>query len=343
MQTLIGKASILLEALPYIKNFYGETFVIKYGGSAFTDENLRTLFAKDIVLLKYIGINPIIVHGGGPQISSFLKKLNIPTEFVGGLRITTKEVMQIVEMVLCGFVNKDIVSLINSHGGNAVGISGKDANLLFVKKVFTQKYLKNLGIEENVKKDVGYVGEIIKVKPEILKKLIEDKFIPVIAPIGVGIDYQEETKLATYNINADLAAGEIAASLPSRKLIILTDVEGLKIETNKLKNLLNSFKDYKILKEKENEIINIKDNNKVLLKFKKLDENFYLISKFSLKFLNTFIQKGIIKGGMIPKLLSCKTALKRGVRKAHIINGKVPHSILLEIFTKEGVGTEIVL
>ncbi|HIP93272.1 MAG TPA: acetylglutamate kinase, partial [Desulfurobacteriaceae bacterium] len=166
MQTLIGKASILLEALPYIKNFYGETFVIKYGGSAFTDENLRTLFAKDIVLLKYIGINPIIVHGGGPQISSFLKKLNIPTEFVGGLRITTKEVMQIVEMVLCGFVNKDIVSLINSHGGNAVGISGKDANLLFVKKVFTQKYLKNLGIEENVEKDVGYVGEIIKVKPE---------------------------------------------------------------------------------------------------------------------------------------------------------------------------------
>jgi len=341
MQTLIEKASILLEALPYIKNFYGETFVIKYGGSAFTDENLRTFFAKDIVLLKYIGINPIIVHGGGPQISSFLKKLNISTDFVGGLRITTKEVMQIVEMVLCGFVNKDIVSLINSHGGNAVGISGKDANLLFVKKVLTQKYLKNLGIEENVEKDVGYVGEIIKVKPEILKKLIEDKFIPVIAPIGVGIDYQEETKLATYNINADLAAGEIAASLPSRKLILLTDVEGLKIETEKLKDILNSFKSYEILEE--NEVINIKYNSKVLLKFKRLDENFYLISKFSLKFLNTFIQKNIIKGGMIPKLLSCKTALEKGVKKAHIINGKVPHSILLEIFTKEGVGTEIVL
>ena len=341
MQTLIGKASILLEALPYIKNFYGETFVIKYGGSAFTDENLRALFAKDIVLLKYIGINPIIVHGGGPQISSFLKKLNISTEFVGGLRVTTKEVMQIVEMVLCGFVNKDIVSLINSHGGNAVGISGKDANLLFVKKVSTEKYLKNLGMKENIGKDVGYVGEIVKVRPEILKKLIEDKFIPVIAPIGVGIDYQEETKLATYNINADLAAGEIAGSLPSRKLILLTDVEGLKVEIDKLKDILNVFKYYRILKE--DEIINIKDNSKVLLKFKKLDKNFYLISKFSLKFLNLFIQKGVIKGGMIPKLLSCKTALEKGVKKAHIINGKVPHSILLEIFTKEGIGTEIVL
>ncbi len=343
MEILIEKASVLLEALPYIKNFYGETFVIKYGGSAFVNENLRPLFAKDIVLLKYIGINPIIVHGGGPQISSFLKKLNIPTEFVGGLRVTTKEIMQIVEMVLSGFINKDIVGLINSHGGNAVGISGKDANLIFVKKVLTDKYLKSLGIEENIQKDVGYVGEIIKVNPEVLKKLIEDKFIPVIAPIGVGIDYQEETKLATYNINADLAAGEIAGALPSRKLILLTDVEGLKIEINKLKNILNDFKDYKIIRINEDEIIEVKNNTKLLLKFKKLDRNFYLISKFSLKFLNTFIQKSIIKGGMIPKILSCKTALEKGVKKAHIIDGRVPHSILLEIFTKEGIGTEIVL
>jgi len=341
LEKLIGKAKVLLEALPYIKNFYGETFVIKYGGSAFTNEELRPLFAKDIVLLKYIGINPIIVHGGGPQISEFLKKLKISTEFFAGLRITTKDVMKIVEMVLCGYVNKDIVNLINIYGGNAVGISGKDGNLLFVKKVETKEYLDKLGIsyEEDNLRDIGYVGEVIKVNPDILKKLIEDKFIPVVAPIGVGIDYKEGTSLTSYNINADLAAGKIAASLPARKLILLTDVEGLKLKRKDKENIFK-FLNKKGYIVKENSIF---DKDREILKIKDLDEDFYLISKFSLRLLKSFIEKGIIKGGMIPKLLSCKDALEKGVNKAHIIDGRIPHSILLEIFTKEGIGTEIIL
>ncbi|SMP08805.1 N-acetylglutamate kinase [Desulfurobacterium pacificum] len=292
MERLIEKASVLLEALPYIKRFYGKTVVIKYGGNAMVKEELKASFAEDVVLLKYIGINPVIVHGGGPQIGEFLKKLNIPTKFVGGMRVTDRETMNIVEMVLVGKVNKEIVKLINSHGGNAVGLSGKDGNLIVAEKINSEQYLKEVKAPEII--DLGYVGKVKKVNPEILKNLLDSKFIPVIAPVGIGEDYE------AYNINADLAAGEIAAALKAEKLIMLTDVEGIKDERG---GLLRSLKRSEIAE---------------------------------------LIDKGVIKGGMIPKVRACEAALISGVKKAHIIDGRVKHSILLEIFTQEGIGTEII-
>ncbi|SNR67147.1 acetylglutamate kinase [Desulfurobacterium atlanticum] len=291
MERLIEKASVLLEALPYIKRFYGKTVVIKYGGNAMVDDELKRSFAEDVVLLKYIGINPVIVHGGGPQIGEFLKKLDIKTRFIGGMRVTDKETMNIVEMVLVGKVNKEIVKLINSHGGNAVGLSGKDGNLIEARKIDYKKYLSEVKATEII--DLGFVGEVEKVNPAIVFKLLESKFIPVIAPVGVGKDYE------AYNINADIVAGEVAAALKAEKLIMLTDIEGIK------------------------------------------DKNGDLMSVLSKDDIPQLIEDGTISGGMIPKVKACQIALGGGVKKAHIIDGRVKHAVLLEIFTKEGVGTEI--
>lgn len=291
MEKLIEKASVLLEALPYIKRFYGKTVVIKYGGNAMVKEELKKSFAKDIVLLKYIGINPVIVHGGGPQIGEFLKRLNIETRFVGGMRVTDRETMNIVEMVLVGKVNKEIVKLINSHGGNAVGLSGKDGNLIVARKMDSKKYLSEIKSSEVA--DLGFVGEVEKVNPEIVFKLLESKFIPVIAPVGVGKDFE------AYNINADIVAGEVAAALKAEKLIMLTDIEGIK------------------------------------------DKEGNLISTLSKDEIPALINDGTISGGMIPKVKACQIALSAGVKKAHIIDGRILHAVLLEIFTREGIGTEI--
>lgn len=292
MKKLIEKVTTLLEALPYIREFYGKTVVIKYGGNAMVNEELKRAFAEDIVLLKYVGINPVIVHGGGPQIGELLKKLNIPTKFVGGMRVTDRETMNVVEMVLVGQVNKEIVKLINSHGGNAVGLSGKDGNLIIAEKIDSKEYLSQVRAPEII--DLGFVGKVKKVNPEIVNKLLESKFIPVIAPVGIGEDYE------AYNINADLVAGEMAAALKAEKLIMLTDVEGLKDKTGQLIRSLYRSQ------------------------------------------ISDLIEKGTVSGGMIPKVKACEIALTGGVKKAHIIDGRLKHSILLELFTQEGIGTEII-
>ncbi len=292
MEKLIEKVSTLLEALPYIKEFYGKTVVIKYGGNAMVNEELKKAFAEDIVLLKYVGINPVIVHGGGPQIGELLKKLNIPTRFVGGMRVTDRETMNVVEMVLVGQVNKEIVKLINSHGGNAVGLSGKDGNLIVAEKIDSREYLSQVKAPEII--DLGFVGKVKRINPEIVNRLLESKFIPVIAPVGIGEDFE------AYNINADLVAGEMAAALKAEKLIMLTDVEGIK---NREGNLIHSLTRSEI---------------------------------------SHLIENGTVSGGMIPKVKACEIALTGGVKKAHIIDGRVKHSILLELFTQEGIGTEIV-
>ena len=297
VERLIQKADILLEALPYIRKFKGKTFVIKYGGSAMVDESLRESFARDIVLLKLVGINPVIVHGGGKHINEMLKRLEIEVEFVGGLRKTTEEVMHIVEMVLSGDINKDIVALINKHSGEnvyAVGLSGRDGRLLKAKKIDVEYFVEKLGIEPP-SGDIGLVGEVKEVNTRLLQVLIAQNYIPVIAPIGVG----EEGE--AYNINADIAAAAVAKALKAEKLIYLTDTEGVK------------------------------------------DKNGNLIKKLKDDQIEELIKNGTIKGGMIPKVRSAVEALKGGVKKVHIIDGRLPHSILLEIFTDEGVGTEITL
>jgi len=287
----LEKVSVLLEALPYIRKFYGKTVVIKYGGNAMVNEELKEAFAQDVVLLKYVGINPVIVHGGGPQIGELLEKLNIPTRFVGGMRVTDRETMNVVEMVLVGKVNKEIVKLINSHGGNAVGLSGKDGNLIVAEKIDSEKYLAEVRAPEII--DLGFVGRVKKINPEIVNRLIESKFIPVVAPVGIGEDFE------AYNINADLVAGEMAASLKAEKLIILTDVEGIKDGEGKL------------------------------------------ITSIERGRLTELIEKGTVYGGMIPKVKACEIALTGGVKKAHVIDGRIKHSLLLELFTQSGVGTEI--
>ncbi len=285
-------ASVLIEALPYIQKFSNETIVVKYGGNAMVDENLKKNFALDIILMKYVGLNPVVVHGGGPQIGSFLKSLSIESQFVDGMRVTDQQTMDVVEMVLAGKVNKEIVSLINQHGGLSVGLSGKDGKLLIARKM---KYMRDKGDNQPPEIiDIGMVGEIEKINNKVLLSLIENQFIPVIAPVGVG----EGGK--TYNINADLVAGGIAASLKARKLILLTDTEGV------------------------------------------LDKNKELISSIRVDEVGELIKDGTIKGGMIPKVNCCLEALASGVNKAHIIDGRKEHAILLEIFTKGGIGTEIV-
>ncbi len=291
MEKLIEKASILLESLPYIRKFYGKTVVIKYGGNAMVKDELKSSFAEDVVLLKYVGINPIVVHGGGPQIGEVLKKLNIKSSFAGGMRITDSETMKVVQMVLVGMVNKEVVSLINSHGGTAVGLSGKDGKLLEAERINSSDYLRSVGVIENV--DLGYVGSIKKVNANIIERLLESNFIPVVAPVAFGEGNE------TYNVNADTVAGEIAASVRAEKLIMLTDIRGIK---NKQGNLISTLKRIEI---------------------------------------SDLIRNKTISGGMIPKVKACEIALMSGVKKAHIIDGRVKHSILLEIFTQKGIGTQI--
>lgn len=288
----LDRAKVLIEALPYIRRFSNATIVVKYGGHAMVDKRLKKNFALDIILMKYVGLNPIVVHGGGPQIGSFLKKLSIESEFVDGMRVTDKQTMDVVEMVLVGKVNKEIVALINLNGGQSVGLSGKDGQLITARKM---KYFKDKGADQPPEIiDMGMVGEITSINDRVLVSLLESQFIPVIAPVGVG------KKGETYNINADLVAGHIAASLKARKLVLLTDTEGV------------------------------------------LDKEGKLISTLKMKEAQGLINDETIKGGMIPKIKCCLGALKDGVRKTHIIDGRKNHAILLEIFTKIGVGTEIV-
>jgi acetylglutamate kinase len=280
-----------METLPYFRRFYGKTFVIKYGGHAMAEEELKESFAQDVVLLKYVGINPVIVHGGGPQIDQMLDKLGITSRYVRGMRVTDQETLDIVEMVLVGKVNKGIVNLINQHGGMAVGLSGKDGGLILARKM-------NVTVSDNGKPpeiiDIGMVGEIVGINPLIIDSLDDNKFIPVIAPVGVGMQGE------TYNINADLVAGEVAESLHAEKLILMTDVEGVK------------------------------------------DKKGDLLTTLTEKQARKMIQDGVVGAGMIPKVECCIEALKGGVGKTHIIDGRVKHAVLLEIFTKEGVGTEVV-
>ena len=287
------RADILLEALPYIKRFYNKTIVIKYGGHAMVDDELKDKFAQDVVMMKYIGINPVIVHGGGPQIGTLLKKLGKESKFIQGMRVTDQETMDIVEMVLVGMVNKEIVGLINRHGGNAVGLSGKDGNLIKAEKYYlSEEKIKNTPPEII---DIGLVGKVKSINADLIVSLSQNSFIPVIAPTGIG-DAAE-----TYNINADIVAGEVAAALRAEKLLLLTDVPGV---LGKNKKLINTM------------------TNKEALKL---------------------IDDGIVEGGMFPKIKCCLKALKGGVKKTHIIDGRLKHAILLEIFTDKGIGTEIVL
>ena len=289
MQQAINKANILMEALPYIKTFKNKTFVIKFGGNAMVDPALSHSFALDIILLNYVGIRPVIVHGGGPQIGEFMDRLGMETKFVDGLRVTDKNTIEIVEMVLVGKINKEIVGHINQNGGKAVGLSGKDGNLLMAEKIWLKD--KNDPLK---KVDIGMVGEVKSVNPNVINTLDTAQFIPVIAPLGAGEDGE------TYNINADTAAGEIASALKAEKLILLTDVEGVK------------------------------------------DKNDKLLSTLTEQEIEKSTETGAISGGMIPKVNCCCKALDKGVSKAHIIDGRVEHAVLLEIFTDVGIGTQIV-
>ncbi len=290
MKKLLEKANILIESLPYIRNFYGKTFVIKYGGAAQIDEGLKKCFAQDVVLFNFIGIRTVIVHGGGPKISETMKRMGKEPTFVQGQRVTDKETMDIVEMVLGGLINKEIVSLINRHGGKAVGLTGKDGGLIRAKK----KLLKKSSKKDEEVIDIGLVGEVQEINPEILNSLERDGFIPVISPIGVN------TAGDALNINADYVASAIASSLKAEKLLLLTDVPGIKDGSDKVLSTLNKL-----------EIMEL-------------------------------INEGIIVGGMLPKVQACTRAIENGVKKTHIVDGRVPHSLLLEIFTNEGIGTEIV-
>ncbi|WP_439950899.1 acetylglutamate kinase [Desulfolucanica intricata] len=291
--TALDKAGILVEALPYIKKFYGKTVVIKYGGHAMINEELKKAVLTDAVLMKYVGMHPVIVHGGGPEITGMLKKFGKESQFVGGMRVTDRETMEIVEMVLVGKINKDIVSLINRFGGRAVGLSGKDANLFTAVKKMGLVRLPDGGEEEV---DIGFVGDINQVNPQIVTTVIDEGYIPVVAPVAVG-DSGEG-----YNVNADYAAGKLAEALNADKLIILTDVEGILKDKNDLTSLIS--------------ILRVKD-------------------------VPDLIKQGVIDGGMIPKVECCISALKGGVQKTHILDGRVPHSILLEVFTDRGIGTMV--
>jgi acetylglutamate kinase len=273
------KIGVLLEALPYIIKFHGKTFVIKYGGSAMEEESLRKEFARDVVLLNHIGINTVVVHGGGKKIERLLKDLNVQSHFIDGLRVTDEETLEVVEMVLSGSINKEIVKYINDMGGKAVGLSGKDGRLLLAKRV------------EN--ENLGLVGEIVGVNTHIIESISRMGYIPVIAPVADGIDGR------TYNVNADNAAGAIAGSLKAEKLLLLTDVDGV------------------------------------------MDEKGNLLSIMDGKEIEKLIEGNVVKGGMIPKLKCAKEALKNGVAKVHIINGNIPHALLLEVFTDSGIGTQI--
>jgi acetylglutamate kinase len=291
MKNPIDKANVLVEALPYIRRFYDKTIVIKYGGSTMEEERMKRNFALDVVLLKYIGLNPVVVHGGGPQIGEMLTKMGKKSQFVEGMRVTDRETMDVVEMVLVGKVNKEIVSLINQQGGKAIGLSGKDARLITAKKLKLTKSRRK-GEKPQVI-DIGLVGEVKAINPGVIEALEKENFIPVIAPVGVGEGGE------TYNINADLVAGKIASALRAEKFILLTDVEGV------------------------------------------MDEKHRLIPTLNAKQSKRLIAQKIISSGMIPKVNCCLNALEEGVAKAHIIDGRVEHAILLEIFTDVGIGTQI--
>ena len=282
------RAEILMEALPYIRAFQGKTLVIKYGGAAMEQASLKEQFAKDVLLLRLVGIRPVIVHGGGPQIGTLMKRLGKEPRFVGGMRVTDEETVEIVEMVLVGKINKEIVGLINHHGGRAVGLSGKDGNLIRARKRLHRD-------PSGALVDLGLVGEVERVDPEPIRLLEEHGFIPVIAPVGVG------TEGETYNINADLVAGDVAAALVAEKLIHLTDVPGIAGEDGRL------------------------------------------VSTLTKREAERLIKGGVIEGGMLPKIESALRALAGGAQKAHIIDGRVAHAILLEVLTREGIGTEIIL
>lgn len=285
-EVLIEKANILIEALPYIQRLAGKTVVIKYGGNAMVDEDLTNKILQDVTLLKYVGVNPILVHGGGPDINAALQKMDVKSEFHNGLRITDEATMEVVQMVLAGKLNKNIVSRLGKLGGKAIGLCGKDAGLLTVVK----KPLTKDGV------DLGFVGNIVGVNVKLLELLSMDEYIPVIAPVGVDRDGK------SYNINADTAASEIASALKAEKLMFLTDVDGIRL--------------------------NAKDSST-------------LISSISVSEINELISSGVITGGMIPKVQGCVHAIEQGVKRIHILDGTIPHPILLEIFTDKGIGTMV--
>jgi acetylglutamate kinase len=284
-------ASVLNKALPYIQRFAGSTIVIKYGGNAMENEALKNSFARDVVLMKAVGINPIVVHGGGPQIGDLLKRLNIESHFVDGMRVTDAQTMDVVEMVLGGLVNKEIVALINSNGGKAIGLTGKDASFIKAKKLEVIKSSPDVQKSEII--DIGHVGEVTSIDADVINMLTTGDFIPVIAPIGVGEGG------VSYNINADLVAGKVAEALSAEKLILLTNISGLQDKQGKV------------------------------------------LTGLSTQQVDSLIEDGTIYGGMLPKIGCALSAVKQGVQSAHIIDGRLNHATLLEIFTDEGVGTLI--
>ncbi|MDD2533981.1 MAG: acetylglutamate kinase [Eubacteriales bacterium] len=289
IQSIINKAEILIEALPYIQRLAGKTVVIKYGGNAMINDDLKTDVMEDVTLLKYIGINPVLVHGGGPDINDMLKRLDIQSEFRKGLRVTDADTMSVAQMVLIGKTNKEIVSRLGQLGAKAIGISGIDGGLIECEKITEDENGEPL--------DIGFVGKIKRINTKVLEMLASDEYIPVVAPIGVGSDGQ------TYNINADTVAGEIAAALQAEKLMMLTDIEGVMAENE----------------AGDKQVIPVLNESEIL----------------------ELIERGVISGGMIPKVTGCLDTVRRGVGRAHIIDGRIPHCLLLEIFTNKGIGTMI--
>ncbi len=296
MNRLIKRADILVEALPYIRTFAGKTVVIKYGGKAMTQDALKDGFAKDVVLLKYVGINPVIVHGGGPQINHMLARLGMQPTFKRGVRVTDQATMGVVQMVLGGTINKEIVTLLNQHGGKAIGITGQDDGLIMCKPFSTKAWSRGLSPDARgqADEDYGFVGEVETINPHLIATLQQEHFIPVIAPIGI------DSKGKPHNINADLVAGAMARALQAEKLLMLTDVKGI------------------------------------------CDDGKRHVSTLSGKDVERMVRKGTIREGMLPKVRACLMGLEAGVHKAHIIDGRVAHAVLLEIFTDQGIGTEIV-
>jgi acetylglutamate kinase len=291
LETAMNNARVLSEALPYIRRFSGKTLVIKYGGNAMTEESLKNGFARDVVLLKLVGMNPVVVHGGGPQIGELLDRLGKESKFIDGMRVTDRETMDVVQMVLGGLVNKEIVSLLNQHGGKAVGLTGKDADFIRARQLKFERNNPQMTTPEII--DIGHVGEVEKINGQVVDMLVHGDFIPVIAPIGVGEDGQ------SYNINADVVAGKLAECLEAEKLILLTNTPGL------------------------------------------LDKQGEVLTGLSSARVDELIADGTIHGGMLPKIRCALDAVHSGVRSAHIIDGRVEHALLLEIFTNEGVGTLI--
>ena len=284
-------AAVLTEALPYIQRFIGKTIVVKYGGNAMIDEDLKNSFARDIVLMKLVGMNPIVVHGGGPQIGSHLEKLGIKSKFVDGMRVTDNETMDVVEMVLGGLVNKQIVSLLNKNGGKAIGITGKDGDFIRAKKMTVTRYTPGMEAPEII--DIGHVGEVVGVNPAIINMILSSDFIPVIAPIGFDHTGQ------SYNINADIVAGKLAALLNAEKLILLTNIAGVQ--------------------NKKGEVV----------------------AALTIEDVHAMIADGTIHSGMLPKISCALDAMSSGVNSVQIIDGRIPHAVLLEVFTDKGIGTQI--